>query len=291
MTTLVSVLLVLVQTAAATDKLRVFVSIVPQKYFVEQIGGKRVEVQVMVKPGASPHTYEPKPRQMAALAKTGIYFAIGVSFEKVWLRKIAAANPQMKIVRTDQGIRKIPMATHLHEEDEEDEDDDRHDEHGSLDPHIWLSPLLVKTQAQHILHALRETAPAFQAEFESNYQRFIVAIESFDAQLREILRRKSGSQFLVFHPSWSYFASDYGLEQVSIEIEGKSPKPAQLKDLIEYAKQKRINVIFVQPQFSTRSAELIAREIGGQVVFADPLAANWMTNLRMIAAKFKQALR
>ena len=96
---------------------------------------------------------------------------------------------------------------------------------------------------------------------------------------------------MVFHPSWGYFARQYGLEQVPIEIEGKAPKPAQLAELIGHAKEQNIQIIFVQPQFSRKSAEVVAREIGGKVVFADPLAEDWLQNLADVAEKFRQAAR
>jgi zinc transport system substrate-binding protein len=139
-----------ITNAQASKKLSVFVSIPPQKYFVQQIGQERVDIQVMVKPGASPATYEPKPRQMAAISNTHIYFAVGVPFEKTWLKKIATANPNMRVVLTDRGIQKIPMAApRPHAEAE-------HREHGELDPHIWLSPALVMIQARTILAAFQE---------------------------------------------------------------------------------------------------------------------------------------
>ena len=133
--------------AEAAKKLTVFVSIAPQKYFVRQIGGEGVDVHIMVPAGASPATYEPRPRQMAALAKTPIYFAIGVPFEKSWLKKIVAANPNMQVVHTDHGIQKIPMSAHHHEAEHQPEKDDR-EQHGEPDPHIWLSPALVLIQAR-----------------------------------------------------------------------------------------------------------------------------------------------
>ena len=274
-------LLICGRPAQAGQKLVVFVSIPPQKYFLQQIGKQRVDVQVMVQPGASPATYEPKPRQMAAISRTHIYFAIGVPFEKTWLKKIAATNPNMQVVHTDHGIAKIPMA----------ENQIGSDHHGELDPHIWLSPKLVMIQARTILNALIEIDPDHRAVYEANTKRFVQKLVDLDADLRKIFADKQGLQFLVFHPSWSYFARSYGLQQVSVEIEGKDPKPAQLKTLIEHAKNKHINIIFVQPQFSARSAELVAKEIGGQVIFADPLALDWSGNLREVAAKFKTSLR
>jgi zinc transport system substrate-binding protein len=298
----------------ASEKLPIFVSIIPQKYFVQQIGKDLVDVQEMVQPGASPATYEPKPQQMADLSNTRIYFTIGVPYEGVWLEKIAGANPAMRIVHTDDGIEKIAMTAHHHHDDEAEEQheeehhdgahdnglaehhdeaahDDDHHEEGGRDPHIWLSPPLVKAQAHTIMTALQEADPANRQIYEENFNEFAVKLDQLDADLKQIFAGKTGLQFMVFHPSWGYFAHTYGLKQVPIEIEGKDPKPAQLRELIEHARESGIKVIFVQPQFSTKSAELVAREIGGQVVFADPLAEDWMANLRVVADKFERALK
>ncbi len=273
--------------AQAGKKLAVSVSIAPQKYFVQQIGQERVDVQVMVQPGASPATYEPKPRQMAALSKTPIYFAIGVPFEKKWLKKFTAANPNMRVVHTDHGIQKIPMSAHRHAAEPHTEKGD----HGEPDPHIWLSPRLVMIQARTIRDALQEIDPAHRFVYETHYKAFISTLADLDAELRNMFADKQGLQFMVFHPSWGYFARTYGLKQVAVEIEGKDPKPAQLKELIEHAKANDIKIIFVQPQFSSKSAKLVAREIGGQVAVADPLAQDWSGNLRAVVRKFKEALQ
>jgi zinc transport system substrate-binding protein len=285
----------------ANDKPLVFVSIVPQKYFVQQIGKDLVDISVMVQPGADPHTYEPKPRQMIDLSKTKIYFAIGVSFENAWLDKIAAVNPDMRVVHTDHGIEKLAMAAHHHHDDADEhhenehhgeaEHDKNHNEHAGLDPHIWLSPPLVKIQARTILTALQEADPEHRSVYEANFEAFTAQIDQLDAELKKTFAGKTGLQFMVFHPAWGYFAHAYGLKQVPIEIEGKNPKPAQLKELIEHAKEREIRVVFVQPQFSTKSAQLVTREIGGQVAFADPLAEDWIANLRQIADKFQAALK
>ena len=302
--------------AFAADKLPVFVSIVPQKYFVQQIGKDLVEVQAMVQPGASPATYEPEPQQMVDLATAEIYFAIGVPFENAKLEKIAAANPNMRVVHSDDGIEKIAMEAHHHHDDheekhhdkgehhgeaehghekgehhEEDEHDKDHHEHTGLDPHIWLSPPLVKIQARTILTALQEADPVHRGVYEANFKAFTSQIDQLDADLKTTFAGKTGLQFMVFHPAWGYFAHTYGLKQVPIEIEGKDPKPDQLKELIEHARENGIKVVFVQPQFSTKSAEVVAQEIGGQVAFADPLAEDWMTNLREVATKFQSALK
>ncbi|HPQ42661.1 MAG TPA: zinc ABC transporter substrate-binding protein [Syntrophales bacterium] len=281
--------LVMTSTASAADKIPVFVSVLPQKFFVEQIGKDLIDVRVMVEPGASPATYEPKPAQMVALSKARIYFSIGVPFEKIWLEKIASANPAMKIVHTEQGIRKIPMIGHHH--DEEEGHKAGHDDHGILDPHVWLSPPLVMVQARNILVNLQEIDPIHRAQYEANYRAFIAMLVELDGELRDIFAGEENLQFMVFHPAWGYFAQAYGLRQVPIEIEGKEPKPAQLKGLIDYARKHNIKVVFAQPQFSLKSAHQVAKEIGGRVALADPLAADWAENLRAVAAQFEAVLR
>lgn len=150
---------------------------------------------------------------------------------------------------------------------------------------------LVKAQARIILKALQESDPSHRSEYESNFQHFASQIDKLNTDLTKLFADKQGMPFLVFHPAWGYFAHSYGLEQVPIEIEGKEPKPAQLRRLIEYAKKEKIQVVFVQPQFSAKNAELIAKEIGGEVAFTDPLAEDWMANLRHVAGKFEAALK
>ena len=277
--------LILIFCVPAYGKISIMVSIAPQKYFVQQICKNRADVQVMVPPGANPATYEPKPRQMAVISKTRLYFSIGVPFENAWLNKIAAANPDMAVIPTDRGIQKLLMATGHHHAGE------KQPAHGTPDPHIWLSPSLVKIQARTILDAVQAADPDHRSVYESNFKAFIVQVSNLDAELKHIFSGSTGQRFMVFHPSWGYFAQAYGLTQVPIEIEGKEPKPAQLRELIEHAREDGIQVIFVQPQFSARSARVIAGEIGAQVVIADPLAENWDANLRAVARKFEGALK
>ena len=275
-----------VPQAALARPLMVFVSILPQKYFAEKIGGNLVDVSVMVEPGANPHTYEPKPKQMVALAKTNIYFAIGVPFETTWLEKIALTNPKMLVVHTDAGIKKIPMNTH-HQESELE-----HDHHSIKDPHVWLSPPLVIMLAGNMLKAFLRVDPAHRSIYEKNYNSFMKELVVLDGEIRAAFKGKGKDvEFMVFHPAWGYFAQAYGLEQIPIELEGKQPKAAQLQSLIQYAKERGIKVIFAQPQFSRQAAQAIADSIGGQIVFADPLAADWERNLRQMASKFKAALK
>lgn len=286
---LISLLLFVAQLASA-EPIEVYVSILPQKYFINKIGADLVEVSVMVAPGASPATYEPKPKQMVTLTKAKIYYAIGVPFENVWLDKIAAANPEMIIVHTEAGIEKMVMKSPDHHLEGEHRQGNHH--HGIKDPHVWLSPPLVMQQARNILDGLVAIDPVHQSIYETNYKKFIMELVDLDLELKKVFAgRDKQIEFMVFHPSWGYFARAYGLEQIPIEMEGKEPKPGELKDLINYAKKRDIKVIFVQPQFSRQAAQTIARSIGGQIAFLDPLAPDWPHNLREAANKFKADLR
>jgi zinc transport system substrate-binding protein len=263
------------------EPLAVTVSVLPQKYFVERIGGEAVRVSVMVPPGADPHSYEPRPRQMTELSASALYLAIGVDFERAWLRRLRSANPALRVIRTDEGVPKRPMAAadgHAHGA-------------GEPDPHIWLSPPLVKTVARNILQALATADPANRAGYESRCAGFLQAVEALDVELKQLLADRRGTRFIVLHPAWGYFADAYGLEQVPIEIEGKDPKPAQLAELIRSARARGITAVFVQPQFSAKTAQLVARDIGGQVIPADDLAENWPENLRATARRLHAALR
>ena len=270
-------------------KLTVMVSIMPQKYFVERIGGEHVTVDVMVEPGASPHTYEPKPEQMRALSEAAAYFSIGVDFETVWLDKIAAANEEMRMVDTIRGIELRPMAAHLHDAHDEESEDEVTAE-GALDPHVWISPALVKSQAEVIYEALVALDPAHQAEYEANLAAFVADIEALERDIRATLEGVENRKFMVFHPSWGYFANDFGLEQIPVEIGGQEPSARELTQVIATAREEQIKVIFAQPEFSTADAETIAREIDGEVLLISPLAYDWLENMRQVAETFAEVL-
>ncbi len=300
--------LTVIAASGACDPVRVAVSIPPQKYFVERIGGGNVVVTVMSPPGADPHTYEPKPRQITALADADVYFGVGVTFEDVWLERFRAVNPRMRVVATDAGIEKIPMAAHGghgegHEGHEHDHDDhdghDDHDDHGGhdshdglSDPHVWLSPSLVRLQAEAIYKALADIDPPNAERYAEGFKAFSAEIDRLDKDLRGLLKPSRGKNvFMVFHPAWGYFAKEYGLVQESVEIGGKEPGPADLKRLISFARERGIRAIFVQPQMSRRSAQTVADAIGGTVITADPLDEDWADNLRRVASAMSGVLR
>lgn len=271
--------------ANAEAQCHVYVSIPPQSHFVKAIGGEHVEIQVMVPSEKSPASYEPSPKQMVRLAGAELYFAIGVPFETAWLDKFTDANPEMRIIHTAAGIEKKPInrrnastSGHLAK-------------CGIKDPHIWLSPPLVMLQARHILTALMRVDPGNAADYGKNYASFINRLVELDIALTKEFADISNACFMVCHPSWGYFADAYGLEQIAIEINGKAPKAKDVSRLIRNAEQRGIHTIFVQPQFCTKQARIIAKEIGGRVVEADPLAEDWEQNLRDVASAIEQELK
>jgi len=267
----------------------VTVSILPQAYFVDQIGGDYVKTNVMVDAGDDPHSYEPTPEQMRALSESAAYFRIGVEFEDAWMDKIASANAAMRIVDTTAGIERLPMAEHSHGEEGHGEEEE-HDHEGEPDPHVWTSPELVKIQSQIICDTLVEIDPEHEQTYKANLETFFGEIELLEADLRETLEGVSGQKFLVFHPSWGYFARDFGLEQVPVEVGGQEPSAQELAALIAEAREENIHIVFAQPEFSTRAAETIADEIDGEVLLISPLAYNWLENMRSVAALFASTL-
>ncbi len=264
---------------------QVAVSILPQKYFVEQIAGELVRVTVMVPPGANPATYEPRPSQMQELSKAQAYFAIGVPFERTWLKRFKAANPKMMVVDTARDIRLYPISSNGKRAQMVSRE--------IPDPHVWLAPALVLLQARNILNALVSLYPKHATVFRKRYRDFCFRLIELDLSLMDILetgQKKKGRSraFMVFHPSWGYFARAYGLKQVPIEQEGKEPKPSQLFDLIKSVSKLGIKVILVQPQFSQKAARVISEATGARIVKADPLAYRWDKNLLEVAKTLRE---
>lgn len=270
----------------------ILVTIPPQKYFVDQITQGQIPVTIMVQPGANPHVYEPKPRQMQDLAHADLYFALGHSFDAVWMERFQNINPQLTIVHTQKGITKIPMDQLTIKSQNNNTHRAAHaEEHHFLDPHIWLDPALVKIQAQHICQALVQEDPGQAQEYKKNLIRFEQELDALDQELRTILASVPQEQrkFLVFHPSWGYFARAYGWQQLAIEVQGQEPGPQDLAQIITQAQDLGLKIIFVQPQFADKTAEVIAREIGATLVYLDPLAKNWAQSLRDTAQALVQA--
>ncbi len=275
------ILAALVPRPCSAQPLRAFASILPVKHFVEKIGGERVEVTPLVGPGQSPATYEPTPRQLGGLASAALLFRVGVPFEEQWLPRMIAGAPGVRVVDLRQGIDLLTLQEHDH---------DGHSHGGMEDPHIWTSPLHARRMAATIRDTLAEADPVHRQEYEARYAAFAKELEDLDAWTRTLLAPYKGRSFLVFHPSWGYFAEAYGLRQVAVEVQGKSPGARTLARLLETARAEKVGAIFVQEQFSRHLADALARDLKAQVISIDPLAENYVTNLRQVVEAFAKAL-
>jgi zinc transport system substrate-binding protein len=266
----VTAILMPAQPATARDLPLVFVSIPPLKFVVERLAADAVAIEVLLPPGASPHTYEPTPRQMADLDRARIYLAIGVPFEKAILGKISAV-----IV----GVTLLPVMG----------DADHHGP-GAPDPHIWLDPMRMATVAATVAGALTEILPSKKTEIERNLGALERALAATDARVAAILDGLSGRSMVVFHPAYGYFARRYGLHQVAVEAEGKAPSARQLASTVDTLRTESVTAIFIQPQFSRIAADRVAAALGCQVVELDPLAGDYLANLEEMARRIAAAL-
>jgi len=280
------------------EKLKVVVSILPQAYFVERVGGDRVEVEVLVGPGQSPHSYELTPRQLEALSQAQVCFRIGIDFEETLVPRIERLFRQIRVVDTRVGV---PLRGYTPQEEHAELD---HGEHhgptgrhpspttrvGRPDPHIWLSPPLVKIQARTICSTLCELDPEHADQYRKNLAEFEADLDRVHARIVDALAPLRGQAIFVYHPAFGYFADTYGLRQIPVEIEGKEPTAKQLASLIERARAAGAKVIFVQPQFPKKAAEAVAEAIGGVVVPLDDLSRDYLRNLEEIAARIKAGL-
>lgn len=281
------VLLVLVSIAVALpgtscrqedglgDKMGVVVSILPQAEFVESVGGEKVAVTVMVPPGASPHTYEPTPSQMTALAGSDVYFAVGsgVEFEISWLDKLLELNPHITCVDCSRGIELIEIDDLGHEEEEE---------HGGHDPHIWLSLVNAQAMVINICEGLVQADPQNREYYQQNRDSYIELLQAMHRDFTAGFSQIENKVFMMQHPSMSYFARDYDLVQLAVEKEGKEPTPAGMVSLVEQARDAGVKVIFVSPQFNRDNAAAVAREIDGAVEYIDGLAREYSDNMTHI---------
>ena len=270
-------LILCIFTSFVFAKINIAVSIIPQKEFVEKIAGEKANVFAIVKPGASPHTYEPKPSELKEISQANIYFPIKIDFENAWLEKFATQNRDMKIVEMTKGVNFITMKKHKHQ-------DGKEKTIIKPDPHTWTSALNVRIMAKTIYETLIEVDAQNKDFYKNNYLNFLDEINLTDKRIREILIDvKNNSKFMVFHPAWGYFARDYALVQFPVEIEGKEPKPKELIKIIEEAKKENIKAIFTQSEFSTKTAQTIADSLNIKVLKETPLAEKWSENLIKMA--------
>lgn len=265
--------------AASAPPLTVFVSLPPQAAIVQRIGGELVRTHILVNAGQDPHTFEPKPRQIQTLARASLYFTGGLPFEQQITAKIRHTG-QLAIIDTTAGIPKVMAA-----------DPHGHGAASEVDPHVWLAPESLQIMAENIGKALGLHDPDNQAVYDRNTLTLIEELRHLNQAITKKLAPYRGRTFYVFHPAFGYFAAAYGLRQQAVETGGKLPSPKQLAALIDQAKKEGVKIIFVQPQFDTKNAEMIASAIGGAVVAIDPLAPDIFGVLTTMANGIEKALR
>ena len=267
----------------AKSPLNIHVSILPQKYFVERIGQDLVRVDVLVKPGKGPATYSPSPDQIKKLTTSDVYFRIGVPFENSILHRLKSIA-RVLLVDTREDIPLRRMESHHH-------DGKDHNKGIGSDPHIWMSPALVKTQAQTIFKTLSYIDPDNKDIYKKNYTLFIKDLDGLDQRLKAAFKNLKGENLFVFHPSFGYLTDAYGMEQIAVESMGKAPKGKALSNIIKSAKKQNVRVIFAQPQFDVNTAQKIASAINGVVILIDPLAYDYIANMENIAQSISRALK
>ena len=267
-----------------TDKPVISVSIIPQKYFVEQLAGDLVEVQVMIPPGASPATFEPNLSQIGMLDRSVLYLRIGyVGFEQSWMEKLSSVNPDMKIADLSEGVETIGGHSAY------GQDQDGHSHEGT-DPHIWMSTVNARIIASNILKELLLLFPEEQDLLRTRFEQFSLMLDTLHMEIADRLSNLENRRFMIYHPALTYYAREFGLEQIPLEIEGKAPSPAHFKEMSDLAIRNRISTIFIQQQFDRENAKVLARETGAEIIQFDPLDLHWRDQMLYIAEQLNRPL-
>lgn len=265
--------------AVPLGKIGVVVSILPQQEFVQAIGGDKVNVTVMVPPGFDAHTYEPRPSQVREVAEAGMYAELGsgLGFELSYLDSLLSVNRGILVCNCADGIQLLTSS-------------DQEEGPGGTDPHIWLSPNDAQIMVQNVTRCLVQLDPTNYAFYQANLDVYTAKLIKLDEDIKSGLSGIKNRKFMVLHPAWAYFARDYNLEEIAIEVSGKEPSARDLARLVDAAKQYNIKIIFVSPQFSPRSAEFLAKETGGTTISIDDLAPDYIENMYYVLSQLKKAM-
>lgn len=260
------------QDESPSGRVYVVTTIAPLGDFVTAVGGDRVEVTVLVPPGAEPHTYEPTPSQMKDVAKADLYVMNGAGLE-FWMDKVLGVNKDMLIVDSSRGV---PLVN---------------ESGGETDPHIWISLRNAAVQVNNICSGLIQVDPENRDYYSKNRDEYLQKLKALDEELNQTFAAKDDKTFIVYHPAWTYFARDYNLDQVPILENEKEPGPKYLGSIIDLAKRNNITVVFVEPQYNPKSAEVIAREMNASVETLDPLGQNYLENMRYAGQEISRSLK
>ncbi len=263
------------EVSQTPDKPVIAVTIVPQKTFVETVCGDLVEVIVMVPPGASPETYEPSPMQMQKLETAQVYFSIGMPVEQTFILAGIGKNTKLVALEEEVNAAYAPLTF----------------ENGEADLHIWLSPQRAAVMVNAIAREMGALYPAAAQTFAANAAAYVEELDALDAEIRQTLEGAPKRAFVAYHPAFGYFADDYSLTMLALEEEGKEATAQHMREVIDYAKEQGIRVIFYQEEMAGRQAQAFAEEIGGSAVMLSPLSADYIENLRTMANAIAEALQ
>lgn len=275
--------------------LTVAVSLQPYANVVHEIGGGEVQVVTMLPPGADPHTFEPKPASLKEFSRATVYFSDGSGMDAAWLPRFKGVNKNVNVVSISKGITWMEADEHHHYEGEERCDKHHHDEHDGddheeMDPHLWTSPLQMMQVAENVCEALMSLDAANKDLYRKRANDLIFRLKKLDVELRQTINMlpEGGRTFIVFHPAYGYFARDYGMKQLTVEVAGKEPKPRDLANLVKTGKANNVHIVFVQPQFSKRAAATIAKELDAKILDTDPLSYDYEGNIRALIKSIGQ---
>lgn len=264
-------ILSLASTLLASPVLTVAVTLQPYAKMLSRLGKDRIEIVVLVPKGSDPHTFEPKPGTLKDFSKAEIYFTDSSGLDKNWLPRFKGVNSKVKILALDSGIQFESL-------------DDHHHESEALDPHLWTSLKNVQIILKNMLVVLTQYDPQGKKFYLENFNTYMEELVSLSDSIESLSKKlpEEKKTFMVFHPSFGYFARDYGFKQLCIEADGKEPKPKDLQHLIQEAKKSKIQSIFIMPNFSKRSAEMIAKSLNANVVTLNPLAYDFEKAIKIL---------
>ena len=285
--------------SAAAAETAVAVTIVPQIEMVKAIAGERVEVVEMIPKGHSPANYAPSPAEMRTFNEASIYFSMGVPADMQNILPRAEEQSDLKVVKLFDRIEEKYPHRYFGEEEEADEHDDHaeaeaeaeeHSHAGGRDPHIWLSPARVSLMVEIMRDQLIEILPEYEAEFKENTEQYLEKLSAADQENKELLSEYKDQEILVYHPSFGYFTEHYGLKMIAIEEAGKEPGPRHLQEIIEHARQQGIKNVFYQAEIDSNKTRAVAEELDGEIIKLNPLAQNYIENLKVMAEKMAASI-
>ena len=262
------------EPVGTSDNPVITVSIEPLKFFTSVIAGDKYDINVIVPAGASPATYEPPPSVIKGISNSDLLIINGyLGFEQAWIQRILNIDADIELLKLSDSQELISADSHRH-------GDIIH--YTGVDPHFWLSPKRASLIAKDIRDFIIEQDTENKDYYLRNYNILDSIIQEADRYISSSVKGKENLSFLIFHPSLTYFAEDYGFEQIPVEVEGKEPSPSELRELIDRGRMDSIKVIFVQREFDTKNANLIGKEIGAKTIIIDPLSSDWFQSVMFI---------